>query len=252
MQPWWRMDVPQFGRKRPRSSRDVLRRVSEAAAFSRLQPSPARPADGAAGRSTAPPLCRHGPDDARALALTSHPFGLNPVPPLAEIIYFDRLARAPILLFITATNVRTGRGRVLPQRGNHPTSFSLRLSATMVPGDRDRRRSYWEPKMAAMPAIRPSHNAPLVRESDSPRHHPGGRSSARTAGIRRRTGKRDPQPGSTRFPSTHVEKNLRNRALRPGGGSGPGEGARWAGMRTHMHLDYKLADFRRLLELNAE
>ena len=31
---------------------------------------------------------------------------------LAETVNFDRLAQAPIKLFVTATNVRTGRGRV--------------------------------------------------------------------------------------------------------------------------------------------
>src|ERR1700752_1958339 len=42
-----------------------------------------------------------------------NPFGLNPLRAiLAESIDFDRLARASIKLFVTATSVRTGRGRI--------------------------------------------------------------------------------------------------------------------------------------------
>ena len=42
-----------------------------------------------------------------------NPGGINPLRDiLAESIDFERLARAPIKLFVTATNVRTGRGRV--------------------------------------------------------------------------------------------------------------------------------------------
>ncbi|MGH7084806.1 MAG: patatin-like phospholipase family protein, partial [Acetobacteraceae bacterium] len=42
-----------------------------------------------------------------------NPFGFNPLARiLDQSIDFGRLARSPIRLFITATNVRTGRGRV--------------------------------------------------------------------------------------------------------------------------------------------
>jgi NTE family protein len=42
-----------------------------------------------------------------------NPMGKNPLREiLAETIDFERLARAPTKLFITATNVRTGRGHV--------------------------------------------------------------------------------------------------------------------------------------------
>ena len=45
------------------------------------------------------------------------PYELSPRGPIrcehsAESVDFDRLARSPIKLFITATNVRTGRGRI--------------------------------------------------------------------------------------------------------------------------------------------
>jgi len=42
-----------------------------------------------------------------------NPRGINPLTGiLADCIDFKRVARAPIKLFVTATNVRTGRGRV--------------------------------------------------------------------------------------------------------------------------------------------
>ena len=41
-----------------------------------------------------------------------NPLGLNPLRRiLDDSIDFERLARSPIKLFITATSVRTGRGR---------------------------------------------------------------------------------------------------------------------------------------------
>jgi NTE family protein len=43
-----------------------------------------------------------------------NPLGFNPLRAvLAESIDFDRLKQAPIKLFVTATSVRTGRGRIL-------------------------------------------------------------------------------------------------------------------------------------------
>ena len=42
-----------------------------------------------------------------------NPSGTNPLREiLAECIDFNRVAKSPIRLFVTATNVRTGRGRV--------------------------------------------------------------------------------------------------------------------------------------------
>jgi NTE family protein len=47
--------------------------------------------------------------------------GKNPLRAiLAETIDFERLARAPTKLFITATNVRTGRGHVFKNNAVTP------------------------------------------------------------------------------------------------------------------------------------
>ena len=75
------------------------------------------------------------------------PYDLNPAGsnPLQEILHetidFDQLARAPIKLFITATNVRTGQARVFRNAesiARRPAR--VRLSADAVPGRRDRWR----------------------------------------------------------------------------------------------------------------
>lgn len=59
-----------------------------------------------------------------------NPMGKNPLRAiLAETINFERLARAPTKLFITATNVRTGRGHVF--RNNAVTPDVLLASACL-------------------------------------------------------------------------------------------------------------------------
>src|ERR1700732_5310738 len=89
------------------------RRVSQAAAFSPLQRSPL---DRLMGRWTLDTSPAYVAMDLMARVVS--PYDLNPLGPnplrtiLAESIDFGRLARAPIRLFITATNVRTGRGRI--------------------------------------------------------------------------------------------------------------------------------------------
>ena len=66
-----------------------------------------------------------------------NPMGNNPLRAiLAETINFDRLAHAPIKLFITATNVRTGRGHVFKNNAITPNvllASALRLTDVCRP-----------------------------------------------------------------------------------------------------------------------
>ncbi len=82
---------------------------------------------------------------------------------LIELIDFDALARSPIKLFITATNVRTGRGRVFR---NHELSADVLLASACLPtlfqaveidGE-----FYWDGGYAGNPTL-----TPLVRECQS-------------------------------------------------------------------------------------
>src|ERR1700758_3668545 len=60
-----------------------------------------------------------------------NPGGFNPLQQiLTESIDFDRLGRAPIKLFVTATNVRTGQGRVFR---NREISSEVLLASACLP-----------------------------------------------------------------------------------------------------------------------
>jgi len=88
-------------------------RVSRAARFSPLQRSPL---DHLMGRWTLDTSPAYVAFDLMSRMLSPYdlnPFGFNPLRAiLAESIDFDRLKQAPMKLFVTATNVRTGRGRI--------------------------------------------------------------------------------------------------------------------------------------------
>jgi NTE family protein len=97
------------------------------------------------------------------------PYDLNPAGsnPLHEIltqhIDFGRLARAPIKLFVTATNVHTGRGRVF--RNADITPEVLLASAclpTLFQAVEVNGESYWDGGYSGNPTI-----TPLVRECAS-------------------------------------------------------------------------------------
>ena len=92
------------------------------------------------------------------------PSGANPLRNvLAEVVDFDRLTRAPIKLFVTATNVRTGRGRVF--RNGEITPDVLLASAclpTMFQAIEIDGESYWDGGYSGNPTI-----TPLVRECHS-------------------------------------------------------------------------------------
>jgi NTE family protein len=82
---------------------------------------------------------------------------------LTEIVDFDRLTRATIKLFVTATNVRTGRGRVF--RNSEITPDVLLASAclpTLFQAIEIEGESYWDGGYSGNPTI-----TPLVRECTS-------------------------------------------------------------------------------------
>jgi len=92
------------------------------------------------------------------------PGGANPLRNiLAETVDFDRLAQASIKLFVTATNVRTGRGRVF--RNSEITPDVLLASAclpTLFQAIEIDGESYWDGGYSGNPTI-----TPLVRECNS-------------------------------------------------------------------------------------
>ena len=142
----------------------------------------AAPLDVLLGRWTldhSPAFVAHGPDGARC----SRPTTSTRAAPIRcarswpRRIDFDRLAQAPIKLFVTATNVRTGRGRVF--RNAEITPDVLLASAclpTMFQAVEIDGEAYWDGGYSGNPTI-----TPLVRECASQRHDPGRRSTRSSA-----------------------------------------------------------------------
>ena len=140
------------------------RRVSKAAAFSPLQRSPL---DRLMGRWTLDTSPAYVAMDLMARVFSPYdlgPGGTNPLRDiLAESVDFARLAQAPIKLFITATNVRTGRGRVF--RNGEITPDVLLASAclpTLFQAIEIDGEGYWDGGYSGNPTI-----TPLVRECNS-------------------------------------------------------------------------------------
>jgi NTE family protein len=178
-----------------------------------------------------------------------NPLGLNPLRSiLAESIDFDRLARSPIKLFITATSVRTGRGRIF--RNAEISADVLLASAclpTMFQAIEIDGEHYWDGGFAGNPTI-----TPLVRESDAhdtilvqinPRE--------RTDIPRTATDVLD-RLNEISFNSPLMKELRMIALLRQVASPGHGEGSRWAGMRTHRIWTDKLAAFGASSKLNAE
>ena len=223
--------------------------LSRAAAFSPLQRSPL---DRVMGRWTLDTSPVYIAMDLLSRVMSPYdlnPFGFNPLRGvLTERIDFERLARSPIKLFVTATNVRTGRGRIF--RNAEITVDVLLASAclpTMFRAVEIDGESYWDGGYAGNPTI-----TPLVRESDAhdtilvqinPRERPATPRSA--SEILNRL-------NEISFNSPLMKELRMIALLRQVADPGTGEGARWAQMRTHRIVTDVLAEFGASSKLNAE
>jgi len=178
-----------------------------------------------------------------------NPGGLNPLRPiLAPSVDFDRLATAPIKLFVTATNVRTGRLRIF--RNKDVTPDALLASACLpsmfqaveVDGE-----TYWDGGYAGNPPI-----MPLVRECDSqdtilipinPIERPGTPRTAREI-INR--------INEVSFNASLLKELRMIALLRKVADPGHEEGGRWARMRIHMIATEAMKRLGVSSKLNAE
>jgi NTE family protein len=178
-----------------------------------------------------------------------NPAGANPLRDiLAETIDFDRLAKAPIKLFITATNVSTGRGRVF--RNADTTPDVLLASAclpTMFQAVEIDGESYWDGGYSGNPTI-----TPLVREC----------ASQDTILVQINPIERAEIPRSARdilnrlnevsFNSVLMKELRMIAMLRQVANPGNCEGARWAGMRIHRIASDIMGTLGYSSKLNAE
>ena len=177
------------------------------------------------------------------------PRGANPLRDiLAELIDFDRLAQASIKLFITATNVRTGRGRVF--RNGEITPDVLLASACLptlfqaieIGGD-----SYWDGGYSGNPTI-----TPLVRECESsdtilvqinPVERPGSPRTARD--ILNRL-------NEVSFNAVLLKELRMIALLRQVAQPDNSENAKWANMRIHRIFSDMMVQLGYSSKLNAE
>ena len=225
------------------------RRVSKAALFSPLRRSPL---DILLGRWTLDNSPAYLAFDMAARVVS--PYDLHPVVgnPLRQVldesVDFERLAASSISLFVTATNVRTGRGRVF--RNRELTADVLLASACLpalfqaveIDGE-----PYWDGGYSGNPSI-----TPLVRDCKG----------SDTVLVQINPVERDAVPRTAREIQNRVNevsfnaallKELRTIALmREASDPGPGECGRWARMRMHRVASSALEDLGYSSKLNAE
>lgn len=225
------------------------RAVSDAARFSPFQRSPI---DRLMGRWTLDNSPMFWSMDMMSRVFS--PYDLNPanLNPLREIldahIDFERLKGSPIRLFITATNVRTGRGRVF--RNAEITPEVLLASAclpTLFQAIEIDGEPYWDGGYSGNPTM-----TPLVRELSSddtilipinPVERPGTPKSA--ADIMNRL-------NEVSFNAVLLKELRMIALLRKVADTGNSEGAEWAKMRIHMVPNSLMATLGYSSKLNAE
>jgi NTE family protein len=228
---------------------EFWRRVSRAALLSPLQRTPL---DVLLGRWT----LDHSPAFI-AMDLASrlfspydlNPGGSNPLRDiLAESIDFERLAQAPIKVFVTATNLRTGRGRIFRNRAITPevllasACLPTLFQAVEIDGE-----AYWDGGYSGNPTI-----TPLVRECTSrdtilvqinPVERPGTPRSARD--ILNRL-------NEVSFNAVLLKELRMIALLRQVADAGSCEGALWASMRIHRVASEAMVELGYSSKLNAE
>ena len=218
---------------------DFWRRVSEASRMSPMQRGPIEMLTGRWTLENSPMYLA-----AEMMSRVFSPYDLNPLGThplsgiLADTVDFECLAEAPIRLFITATNVRTGGGRVfrnaeitpdvLLASGCLPTMFQ----AVEIDGE-----AYWDGGYSGNPTI-----TPLVRECRS----------QDTILVQINPIVREVLPRSARDILNRLNevsfnapllKELRMIALlHRVADPGRGEGAQWAGMRIHRIATYRVTE----------
>lgn len=174
---------------------------------------------------------------------------LNPLRAILEdMLDFEAIAAGPIKLFVTATDVKTGRGRIFR---NHDLSVDALLASACLPSmyapvEIDG-AFYWDGGYAGNPTI-----TPLVRECDS----------RDTILVQINPVERQDVPKMAREIINRVNeisfnapllKELRMIAvLRSVADAGTGEGRRWAEMRLHRISNDVMTRLDASSKLNAE
>ena len=178
-----------------------------------------------------------------------NPGGVNPLRDiLAECVDFSLIAHSPIKLFVTATNVRTGRGHVFRNADLTPevllasACLPTLFQAIEIDGD-----AYWDGGFAGNPTI-----SPLVLECTSrdtilvpinPIERPGLPRGAREILDR---------VNEVSFNAVTLKELKMIALMRKVADPGTTEGARWADMRVHMVRNPIMTELGYSSKLNAE
>jgi NTE family protein len=178
-----------------------------------------------------------------------NPRGANPLRDiLADSVHFDRLTRGPIKLFVTATNVRTGQGRVF--RNSEITPDVLLASAclpTLFHAVEIDGEAYWDGGYSGNPTI-----TPLVRECRSKDTILVQINPVERAGTPRAARDILNRLNEVSFNAVLLKELRMIALLRQVADPGSGEGAQWAGMRIHRVASDAMADLGYSSKLNAE
>ncbi|MBA4788283.1 MAG: patatin-like phospholipase family protein [Rhizobiales bacterium] len=223
--------------------------VSDAARYSPFQRSPIDKLTGRWTMDTSPLFIGMDLMSRLFSPYDMNPGNFNPLKGILEQhIDFDRLRTSPIRLFITATNVHTGRGRVF--RNPEITADVLLASAclpTLFQAIEIDGEPYWDGGYSGNPTM-----TPLVRELDSddtilipinPVQRPGTPKSA--AEIMNRL-------NEVSFNAVLLKELRMIAMLRKVADPGNTEGAQWAKMRIHMVPNPLMASLGYSSKLNAE
>ncbi|WP_224788799.1 patatin-like phospholipase family protein [Pandoraea terrae] len=182
------------------------------------------------------------------------PYDLSPVDfnplrrLLTEHIDFPALAASSIRLFVTATNVRTGRGRVF--RNADLTEDALLASACLpmlyhaveIDGE-----AYWDGGYTGNPTI-----TPLIRECESNDTLLVQVNPVERASVPRTAREILNRVNEVSFNATLLKELRMMALLRQVADAGSPEGRRWAGMRIHRIASDMIVTLGSTSKLNAE
>ena len=227
---------------------EFWQRVAQAATFSPLKRSPL---DVLLGRWSLDNSPAYLAFDLMARMFSPYDLALGPNPlekVLAESIDFGQLAKAPMKIFITATNVRTGRPRVF--RNAEVTPNALLASACLpamfqaveIDGE-----AYWDGGYSGNPTM-----SPLITECDSDDTILVAINPVQRPGIPRSAREILDRLNEVSFNAVLLKELRMTALLRKVATDGDGEAAHWARMRIHMISSPMLVDLGASSKLNAE
>ena len=225
------------------------RRVSDAARLSPLQRSPLDMLLGRWTMDNSPAFLAMDLASRLFSPYDLNPGGFNPLKEiLAEAIDFSRLARSEVKVFVTATNVRTGRPRIFRNAEMTPDALlasaclPMMFQAVEIDGD-----PYWDGGFSGNPTI-----SPLVRECSAHDTILVQINPVERPGTPRSAGEILSRVNEVSF-NAPLLKELRMIALlRQVADPGRTEGALWAAMRLHRIASPAMIDLGYSSKLNAE